>query len=191
MKTLDEYAEVINAVLGGRKPTAQERGVLEAARCGKGCADCGRPIGPTDPVYLVRKLDWQNLARFLEAERGLPIRLATNTSTPICRDCAAEFIELPPTETLPRCDVCGRPVARLTDKRRRLYNLCCDRCRRHQAHRLEALTRTALGADKTCPICGETSSPARSDAKTCSPKCRTRLYRTRVAGDPRRARRLE
>ena len=33
---------------------------------------------------------------------------------------------------------------------------------------------------KTCPACRRSFTPKRSDAVTCSPRCRTKLYRTRI-----------
>ncbi len=48
------------------------------------------------------------------------------------------------------------------------------------------IARSAARGPRTCPVCGQTFTPARSDAQTCSPKCRTRRYRTsRVAREER------
>lgn len=43
--------------------------------------------------------------------------------------------------------------------------------------------------DLTCDTCGRTFTAKRSDAKTCSPRCRTTAYRVRRDGPKPRVRR--
>ncbi len=57
---------------------------------------------------------------------------------------------------------------------------CCNACARkiHGRNRRERLARRRT---RECEVCGETFTPPRSDAKTCSPACRQKAYRRRRA----------
>lgn len=73
------------------------------------------------------------------------------------------------------CVVCELPVLLPVDKRRKV-DACSDLCRsRFYAVRVEA-------AVTQCEGCGSNVT-GRSDARFCSPACRQRAYRRRVAAD--------
>lgn len=191
MSQADELREITRQIRMARglspEPTPEEEeardarcAARDAAERGEGCAECGRALTPTEPVYLLKALDLNTLNQHLKYyNRGLPGEAATNARLPICGDCAATFVTLPDTDTLPRCEVCSRPVAQLVDNRHRLYHLCSPRCRQRREQQRVSDVRRTLRASPTCPMCGETFTRKRSDAVTCSPKCRTALYRQR------------
>ena len=75
---------------------------------------------------------------------------------------------------LHHCDECGMQLPRHHRGR-----FCSDGCRwtfhNHQRHKRSAAARV-----KVCEVCGETFTPSRSDAKTCSDACRQKAYRQRA-----------
>ena len=59
---------------------------------------------------------------------------------------------------------------------------CCDKCKNEYWVEYRREKRLRLrDPQKTCVICGENFTPARCDAKTCSPACRQKAYRQRRA----------
>jgi|SRR5215212_3004017 hypothetical protein len=56
---------------------------------------------------------------------------------------------------------------------------CSDRCR-WTFHNREGRHRSAAGREKTCEVCGKEFVAKRSDAKTCSPRCRQKARRQRT-----------
>jgi hypothetical protein len=134
------------------------------------CETCERPIA--GPVYFARKY-----------------------GTPLCGDCAVELswqrylkacemLEREPDDReeyvaraggLPsasRCEVCDREVAWLIWRQVRIVvcSSACDRERRNARRRVAP-------SEKFCESCGERFVPKRSDARTCSARCRKRLSR--------------
>lgn len=89
------------------------------------------------------------------------------------------------------CEACGRPVLALHPAFKQtppMYSdrsppavVCDDRCR-HEAQLARQRERRAAERRTDCAECGETFTPARSDAKYCSGACRQRAYRKRKAG---------
>ena len=72
----------------------------------------------------------------------------------------------------PCCD-CGRRISHLG---RRL--LLCFKCKQKRPTNLQRARRAkSKVSEVTCQVCGQTFTPKRSDAKTCSPNCRQKLYR--------------
>jgi hypothetical protein len=101
---------------------------------------------------------------------------------PMCRDCAPRWMVNrygKPARVIPRQDVyewpcasCGRPVVfSMSDRQYRQRVYCSNRCRR--TYRREETEPH----QKTCAVCGTGFTAKRSDAKTCSAKCRQRLHR--------------
>lgn len=89
------------------------------------------------------------------------------------------------------CEACGRPVVALHpalhqtppsySNRSAPAIVCDDRCR-HEANLQRQRERRARERRTDCETCGETFTPARSDAKYCSDACRQKAYRERKAG---------
>jgi len=89
----------------------------------------------------------------------------------------------PMTVRSAECHGCGRPLAVVTESEYRTpyrkIAYCSEACRDDRRERAKR-ERAALDR-KVCEACGEPFEPTRSDAKTCSPACRQRLYRLRKA----------
>jgi hypothetical protein len=77
------------------------------------------------------------------------------------------------TDTDTRSEACRECGTVVFGSRR---EFCSDRCR-WTYHNRERRHRTAAGREKTCEVCSKEFTAARSDAKTCSPRCRQRLHR--------------
>ncbi len=72
------------------------------------------------------------------------------------------------------CEVCGQEVAFGLGKRSwRSPHLCSPEC---VVERQNA-ARRVIPTEKSCEVCGEKFTPKRSDAKTCSDRCRQALRR--------------
>ena len=117
------------------------------------CAKCQGPIAPGEAIH----------------RRG---RLRANW----CRKCGGRAAS-PWNVHSAVCPTCSRVVytGRLTWPRH-LY--CSVRCQRRGQDAQRRAARAAAKGPRTCPVCDQTFTPARSDAQTCSPACRTRRYRT-------------
>lgn len=71
------------------------------------------------------------------------------------------------------CVVCGKPLS----KGGRSQSFCGDSCRSWYHSRLRSARLAARRGEKVCEVCGKRFRPKRSDAKTCSPKCKQKKYR--------------
>jgi putative metallohydrolase (TIGR04338 family) len=78
------------------------------------------------------------------------------------------------TDADTRCLECGMHLSPITP-----HKFCSDRCR-WTYHNRERRHRTADTREKTCEVCSKEFTAARSDAKTCSPKCRQKARRQRT-----------
>ena len=153
---------------------SQEREALrQAAReTAETCGKCGEAIGPMThnfEIYRVREYE-----RFI----------------PMCVKCAPEWMVSrrgTPMRIIPgqevyewKCAGCGREVVFSMSEsqyRRRIY--CSEECKRTWKSKGSKRARTNP-VKKTCEACGTQFEAKRSDAKTCSPKCRQRAYRQRL-----------
>lgn len=117
---------------------------------------------------------------------------------PVCADCAIEvkwqgllasyarFDRDPPDrdENMPalrlpttsHCEACGRSMAWL-NWRLATVTACSWECRWER----DKAQRRVVHEQKTCEACGEMFTPKRSDARTCSDRCRKRLQRSRIS----------
>lgn len=78
-----------------------------------------------------------------------------------------------------RCPHCGRNLARpCLDCPLSPGRVAEAAPARDRAQRKRELRARARG-DRVCPVCGQPFTPPRSDAVTCSPKCRQKAYRAR------------
>jgi hypothetical protein len=144
------------------KMTRYERARRDAATCGK----CGKPLPLPAPVWLQR-------LRALSGWRK-SIRLV-----PICADCRGDWY--PSNWSQGHCVNCGRCVYHC--KHRGDYRLthvsCSQRCRIAIHNALAKAKRP--DRNKTCATCGKAFLAPRADAVTCSPACRQKAYRQRLA----------
>jgi predicted nucleic acid-binding Zn ribbon protein len=96
---------------------------------------------------------------------------------PPAQDADVPALKLPSSE---ECEVCGRKIAWLVWRQSRLV-VCSYRCR---SERENAKRRVGPYEPRACAVCGEPFTPKRSDAKTCSDRCRQKLRRARLSQIP-------
>ncbi len=141
----------------------RRRRALEAAHTATRCGECARQLAAEEPVW-VTKISVRPWA-------------GPQWPAPVCRDCRRGERWLPTTP----CEGCGRDVTYRTPSSRRHHAFCSRRCawRFYDRRRDEVL---ALARRKSCAACARPFTATRRDARTCSPACRQRAYRTRLAG---------
>jgi predicted nucleic acid-binding Zn ribbon protein len=71
------------------------------------------------------------------------------------------------------CVVCGKPLSKGGGS----HDFCSDRCRWTYHNRQRGARIAARRGKIECEVCGAEFTPARNDAKTCSPRCRQKKYR--------------
>ena len=155
------------------------------------CQKCEKQLQPDEPVWRQQES--------LAPEKWRAIwgwRLIT-----VCSNCKSESTFSEENDCWPRaltspCDGCGRPLTIEGRFRRRCKHWACsEKCRR-KAARLRKRAVTAKRRQRDCPVCGETFTPRRNDAITCSfptkhptnnrrvPQQRHRRFPAMLAGPP-------
>ena len=76
------------------------------------------------------------------------------------------------------CEVCGHEIAWL-HPRYSSIRVCSNDCAAERLNR----RRRVKHEPRICPVCDETFTPTRSDAATCSDRCRQRLRRSRLSAE--------
>lgn len=149
------------------------------------CCRCRQPIAKADPVWLV------SCRFFSYAYAHAGLLLSHDTTGAACRECGEteltrerERRRHDPTASV-LCHgacVCGRTVWALVHCTRHASFLCSDRCRnrlygsRFRRRHPPPPRRQPI---VTCQVCRRNFAPQRADAKTCSPACRQKAYRSR------------
>jgi hypothetical protein len=161
-----------NRRLGGRTQKQVDSLISQAAKSATVCANCFRPLSPTDSVTLL----WHQFRR-----ESLKIRV------PICLICTLNVEPVSEHTSRPyyawnwrrmRCLGCGQPMRIDASVRFGPPRTCCADCARTAEYRANNLRRRVTREPKTCPECGNQFTPKRSDAVTCSDRCRqARHYR--------------
>src|SRR6516164_2287884 len=178
----------VEAALAASSPRGEERGVLafaavEAERQYRAalraekvprvtCSCCRRTLKPDEPMV------WQWLPSWYYRR-----------SAEVCLRChrkehkSEHASRLAEAEQRP-CETCGRMMYldgyHSFHRRRPLtcsYQCNCRRKLKHQSERKRVEHESIK-----CAGCGEMFTPTRDDAKTCSGKCRQKLYRETRAG---------
>ncbi len=99
-------------------------------------------------------------------------------SVPANDRCPVTNRKVPANHAISTCRVCGDTMVRFDRKHHSPF--CSDACAAQaQAQRKQPQDyyTKATPTPKPCAHCGETFTPKRSDAKTCSPACRVALHR--------------
>ena len=190
--------------LRGRTPE-EVRALRETtAKSATVCGCCFQPLAPTASVTMVGRPVtipprppaegpslFPGLLAAVMAHRGPPRPRQQWLRVPICLLCWLTEIRgagrwwgwTAGYERL-RCLGCGRPMrVKGPETYHRRYELfinercCCDDCLRKVTNERARLRRRVIHKDTTCEVCGKTFTPKRSDAVTCSNKCRQRLFR--------------
>jgi predicted nucleic acid-binding Zn ribbon protein len=112
-----------------------------------------------------------------------------NAIAPLCSECGPKdwrvsrrVHRLPPPRP---CEGCGRPVVETEDRYQRRYVVCSEECRALAYQSTRRAERADARGERTCPVCGRTFAPRRSDGVYCSSACRQRAYRAREDAERR------
>jgi hypothetical protein len=193
------FARADRAERHGR--THAEAGALyhKAAKSAACCSDCGRALAPTDSVTMTRR----------DAGRR---RNPDWIRVPICLLCTLDEIARhwsgrrdmynTPRWHRTRCLNCDRLIRIYGSSRNartgcgdsRNARTCCEGCQRAVRNERNKLRRRVRHTSRMCVRCGARFVPKRTDAVTCSNRCRQAMHRmqapaaTSVIRDkPRRA----
>src|SRR5262249_25673172 len=145
----------------------------QAAKSAAICAGCFRPLAATDSVTM----EWRNVGTR---------RNPHGVRVPICLLCTLDEICSPwwrtkagdyetPRWHRTRCLNCSRSI--------RIYGYslnartCCEDCRRAVRLERNKIRRRVGPRERQCARCGELFISKRTDALTCSNKCRQALHR--------------
>jgi hypothetical protein len=168
----DELVEQTRELLGGGKADDRERQLFarirEAKKSARCCGNCGEAIG-------LRKSVWIGLV----AHPAFHL-IYTHSLVPLCEGCSRRQRRRFHLNPFP-CVTCGRNVYLREPPNQYFIRhaiACSDDCRAAY-YRAKRLARKGP-RERVCATCGETFTPPRRDAKTCSPACRQKAYRQRV-----------
>lgn len=161
------------------RSAANRRGAVSVT-----CWDCDREIPADEPIYTDREL-WVMIGT------GHDSRAVSwlERHGPWCAECApsAEGSNRPwrdwpwdaPHPIPPRpCAWCSRPYHGHPANR-----FCSERCANADRTERRRLSRERHRARCLCAACGEQFTSPRSDARYCSPACRQKAYRDRLAAE--------
>jgi hypothetical protein len=158
---MDAKREYLAALRAERKPRAE-------------CARCKRRIGSDQPIVWKR---WRGHSKplCLRCDRRQPFPSSPLMSKDDHAKRLAEFDQKP-------CEVCARPMylAGYGWSSALRQPLTCSyqcHCRRKVAR--QTARKKVEPATVACAVCGEMFTQTRRDARTCSGRCRAKLFRQR------------
>ena len=153
-----------------------DRTKLSAIRHALRCGDCDRELAADAPVWRLRR----RVGTFVHPSSG---DVPCYRHLPICATCKDDHTKAAGWEHNPAgwssspCLACGRPVHRFA---RVTYEFCSELCKRTTDHARAKQRRAETPRPTvTCAVCGQSFTPPRRDAVTCSHACRQRAYRAR------------
>jgi hypothetical protein len=161
----------------------RERRVRDA---GETCTKCGTELGDDALVFRYKPLLNNGYGSTTYRYRE------TTDQPPICVECAPDWLPVLSNRVynlkmIPHrsdCANCGRSVYFVSGyedpPKSRVY--CCNDCKKADRNRRKSGSSRRVGPRTfNCEVCGEEFTSTRSDAKTCSSKCRQKAYRKRTA----------
>jgi hypothetical protein len=129
------------------------------------CPSCQRELRDSEPIHRVA-LSWFDRMVLL-----------------VCRDCAARMTRGDRKWLAPKaCEGCGRSVIYDTNHLPTRVVICGEACR--CALRAAAAPDREDPAERRCRICDRLFLTTRPNSLYCSPACRQKAYRQRVAVTP-------
>jgi hypothetical protein len=149
-----------------------------AAESGGRCAECGRTLASSEPVWRVRrKLEGKNIEIDYECSA---IYETEEVVAPICEQCWKGRGRVTLTQ---QCGGCSRPVyitprALKSWLRHGQRAYCCEDCRRRPPAQSDGRMTRA------CAVCGKDFELKRLDAMFCGAACRQKSARSRKKVDP-------
>ena len=146
------------------------------------CLECGERIPPGAPVAIMHTWEVVHSVRIRRKGRWFWHHTRERRDHWLCLDCAQgnHKTENNYAET-GRCEHCGREI-RHWDFSQPMPSACCAECRRMAANKRSRERRRVTHTPMLCVVCGEMFTPTRGDAKTCSSRCRQKLYRREQSG---------
>jgi len=140
--------------------------ILRAVEAGDICGECFDWIPPDASVMVTsvsKEHVWELTGRWMHKQ------------VVICLDCARKSFTYDLAEQY-QCQGCGRELRQWQG---RLTSRCCEACSHLAKLAHQKLTRRVHHDERRCECCGELFIPTRTDAVTCSSRCRQALYRSR------------
>ena len=149
--------------------------VLHAARWGRNCGECGRELLADEKIHR-RNYTRKAVSLFREVYTDV------FAVAPTCVACAEttgghHSVGWGP-QIVVGCAGCHRPMVTGRDSVRR-HPVCSIECL--YRFRKDERARWAVKPKRLCETCGTAYRPKRADARYCSPACRQKAYRRRVA----------
>jgi hypothetical protein len=132
----------------------------DVCRIEQRCARCGEGIAAGESLWYVRMV-----------KRGANRRVRRQLMT-CCTECTPASLRQ--SLTLRRCTVCQRTFGGITKRR-----FCSEHCTWRWHNRRRRAEQDCQPRVIDCLTCGRSLVNRRSDAITCSPRCRQRLSRLR------------
>jgi hypothetical protein len=167
--------------------------ITRAAKSADICAECAAPLEPMDSVTMGNRR--VHIAAY-QHPLGMHVKAHNKiVRVPICIHCSLTSEDgsvywrkrclMEEITHRGRCLGCARPMRlRLRGRWHRLRKLtdrtCCDDCRRTAVRHYDRERHRVKHEPRPCAACGNEFTPKRSDAITCSNRCRQRAFRQRV-----------
>jgi hypothetical protein len=127
------------------------------------CGKCGASLGRNNPVFLQR----------------FGAHFWAHGAVPFCSECNGSIRPYDCWHCSP-CDACGRQV-HVDHFRNRRRMACSVRCRVRIETRQRLERRQQGRREAPCAVCGRSFVLGRTDAVTCSARCRQKRWRQRHA----------
>ena len=153
------------------------------------CEKCGDEIGDNDPVFrcryyitaghIVYSYEWKGWYSRDGAAKSY--KRNNHNQLSVCSNCVGTYFENR-NQIKGECLFCNRTVIRQWSYTmvRQSYRWFCNRLHKEAYYnRKQRGKREAKRKDISCFICNIVFTPKRSDATTCSNKCRQKMYRGR------------
>lgn len=145
------------------------------------CVACRKDFGPSEVVYRTsvnyetgKPLDWPT-----GAYRGWRTPYISTVQAPVCEDCRPQGDHFKWSDPVP-CAACGRPLRCAFKRQGKGARTCSHTCWRRLNAERQRQKRGSKDRTRLCVICQSPFVPTRSDAATCSQKCRQKAYRERA-----------
>jgi hypothetical protein len=151
----------------------------EARKTARWCGCCGRELTPKEPAHFGADVYVGMLPlRWYRVRKPVICKLLYER-TVLCGSCAPEWLSLERDDVVTQlCANCERSMVSRLDLSSLQRTFCSDVCRNAYHNQLRKEKRSEE-RKKICEVCGEVFTATRRDAKTCSERCKQKVYRRR------------